>query len=90
MQAERSMYEAASRAVLHQREPDGTRKAPLPTHAPHAVVSSSAGIATPSLTRLLSQSLVVAEYSHQHGAHGTKFNVVYYQRQCNTATKDLL
>ena len=42
MQTERRVYEAASRAVLHQREPDGTKK----THPPHplqAATSSSAG-----------------------------------------------
>lgn len=37
MQTERSVYEAASRAVLHQREPDGTKKThptcPLPAAA---------------------------------------------------------
>ena len=50
MQTERRVYEAASRAVLHQREPDGTKK----THPPHplqAVTSSSAG--TDSTTAVL-------------------------------------
>ncbi|KAL3146802.1 hypothetical protein ABBQ38_014781 [Trebouxia sp. C0009 RCD-2024] len=41
--AERSVYEAASRAVLHQREPDGTRKAPTPTPPPEGGPSPPAG-----------------------------------------------
>lgn len=44
MQIERSVYEAASRAVLHQREPDGTKKA-HPTHPSQAAASTSAGTA---------------------------------------------
>ena len=42
MQTERGVYEAASRAVLHQREPDGTKKT-HPTHPLQAAGLPSAG-----------------------------------------------
>lgn len=67
MQAERSMYEAASRAVLHQREPDGTSKAPPPTHPPEGLPSPPAGTAPPSVvTRTLALGLLVAMHSQSH------------------------
>ena len=53
MQVERSVYEAATRGVLHQREPDGTRKAPPPTHPPEGVPAPSAGIDAPLVLMII-------------------------------------
>lgn len=71
MQAERSVYEAASRAVLHQREPDGTRKAPTPTPPPEGGPSPPAGTAPPSLviSRPFPLGLLFARHSQSHAPH---------------------
>ena len=43
MQKERSIYEAASRAVQHQREADGSKKA-KPAHEPEPVTCAGNAI----------------------------------------------
>ena len=68
------MYEAASRAVLHQREPDGTKKN-RPTHPLQAVASPSAGTHSTYSCTVFSQpaccALCVVQHTEGKGAGHT-------------------